>query len=541
MAAHSTTGRWHCDYRVDLAGDAVRITLRERRRDRERPDTVVGLEPGATEPGVEAADGQRRRTHRFVAAPDSVVITGGSADVTVDGSDVSLSGPDGGSAPAAEASIEHPAVTAPAPVDGVTVHRLRFAPDHAETSVTVEADDPIVAVDAHSRVPFRESATDDAVEWRGSGPLTAAVVTASGDPIDGVFEMDRETLAVEPGRPGAGSDAPAVVLGGAEYEDWFGRTVPVAGLDGITYVDGSRIGRGPGRPHRHGERCLVRDHDGEFDLDVRGAPERYVAVDDELATVLGCDLGTQVLVTRSDGDDAVYTVGERGDLSDVAVGMTTGGRDRLGAPRDGQFTVTVTPVVAAPHLARHEARRAGAVAERLADAGGDRLVACAPHGGVIEGNTDLQAHRLVDRLSAREATAWSVEGWDDDAAAFDRYHVRSSDVDPRSFPLLARIADRGFERAVSFHCHDNDGVVVGGRAPEPIREGVAAAVSEALAGTGIEVSLEGKYMGRRPENLVNWLTADGESGIQIEQSIPTVDRHWRAVADAVAEWFRDRR
>lgn len=190
----------------------------------------------------------------------------------------------------------------------------------------------------------------------------------------------------------------------------------------------------------------------------------------------------------------------------------------------------------------------GRLVEDLVDDGvQDRLVACAPHGGDVEPATGRQAARLSAR---RGATCWRCRGTADGGGAFDRWHVPSTAVDPADFPLLSRIADRGFDRAVAFHGHAGDGVLVGGGAPAAekrrVADAVAAAVGGPAGGPPVRVATEGPYAGTSDRNLVNWLTGDG-GGVQVEQAAAVRADSWRAVADAVARvvatgdesWARD--
>jgi len=305
----------------------------------------------------------------------------------------------------------------------------------------------------------------------------------------------------------------------------------------VTYLDRGVTQRSAAdREYAHGERCLIRPPERPEDHPDRSQPGRYVVVDRDLARLLGLDVDSQVKIRPDVGRSALFTVAATVEQPGVTVRLTDEARRRLGTEQE-VFDASITPLVADPTRSRDDARREGGVVERLTDRGDDALIACAPHGGSVEINTDMQAHRLAARLGDRRATAWSCEGWSTDGDAFDRFHVRSSDIDPGSFPLLSSVASRGFEHAVSFHCHDTDGILVGGRAPERVRHAVGSAVEAAVSDDSVEVRYEGQYMGRRPENFVNWLTADGDSGVQLEQSPSVVKYRWREVADAVASAF----
>lgn len=169
--------------------------------------------------------------------------------------------------------------------------------------------------------------------------------------------------------------------------------------------------------------------------------------------------------------------------------------------------------------------------------GGESVAAVAPHGGNVEPHTDAQARRFGDRGAA----VWACNGWWPGGRAFDRWHVTSADIHPASFPALDDLLGTGsgkrggFEAAVSFHGWRHDGVGVGGGASRAVRQEVTEAVERVLPPeVPVERIDEGDYVGDSPENIVNWLTADGESGVQIEQSTGVRWRHGSAVADAVA-------
>ena len=178
---------------------------------------------------------------------------------------------------------------------------------------------------------------------------------------------------------------------------------------------------------------------------------------------------------------------------------------------------------------------AGRFVERAAEGGS--AIAVAPHGGNVEPHTDAQARRF----GRRGAAVWACNGWWPGGRAFDRWHVTSADIHPASFPALDALLGDGsgkrgeFESAVSFHGWRADGVGVGGGASRAVRQRVTEAIRRVLPNeVGVERIDEGDYVGDDPENIVNWLTADGESGVQIEQSTRVRWRHGSAVADAVA-------
>ena len=230
-------------------------------------------------------------------------------------------------------------------------------------------------------------------------------------------------------------------------------------------------------------------------------------------------VGRQVRLRRDDLC-ALYTV--VGADEDVVVSPE--GRDRLGA----RGPVAVDPTVITPP----DEGVAGSLVESVS-AGGGHLVTCAPHGGGMEAWTDEQAERLADWVGG---TAWVCRGHWPGWEAFDRWHVTSNDVHPDSFPGLGRVAERAYERAVSFHAWRKEGIGVGGAAPRDLRTAVRDAIADAVDDSvRVELATDPRYRGDRPGNLVNWLTADGESGVQIEQGRAVREDHRDEVVEAVAD------
>ena len=209
---------------------------------------------------------------------------------------------------------------------------------------------------------------------------------------------------------------------------------------------------------------------------------------------------------------------------------------------DGEFEGILDTKVTDPDLRDEDARTAGELVERLDDDGAQtRLIAIAPHGGGIEPHTDEQAERVRDRLGSQLASAWRCKGWGANGGAFARWHITSTDIDPASFPLLATVASRRFARAVAFHGFDDEaGVLIGGTAPDQVKERVRAAIARVLP-TDLDVRVarpDERYAGDDPDNIVNRLSPCG--GIQIEQGSTPRDDHAIAIADAVADVLRPR-
>jgi len=274
--------------------------------------------------------------------------------------------------------------------------------------------------------------------------------------------------------------------------------------------------------------------------DLTGHREHCSAHPDRLAAI-GRAVGQQVRVRRDGGELGLYTVSElRPQDADTTVRMGLTARRRLGT--EAEFGATLDSQVPHPTMSAAEARDAGELIERLKDDGRRRtLIAVAPHGGDIERHTDQQAERVAARLAV---SSWRCKGWaPDPPGASLRWHVTSADLSEGGFPLLARVISRGFAYAVSFHGFDDEpGILIGGTAPGTLKEEIREAVEGATGGEfPARVAGEDEhYGGDDPNNVVNRLTAGGANGIQIEQSLPARQAHWRAVADAVADVYARR-
>lgn len=259
----------------------------------------------------------------------------------------------------------------------------------------------------------------------------------------------------------------------------------------------------------------------------------HCLVSADLLDTLSLDVGQQLRIAPNDGafPSALCTVvGEVPDGDDGSVRLSDAARERLDCA--GGDDIELLPY--APHQeyeTRTEADENDEFVELL-EPGEGGLIAIAPHGGYIEHRTDRQAMRLAESLSA---TGWACAGYNGGGGAYERWHVTSTEIDRRSFPLLDRIANRGYRHAVSFHGFGRDDVLVGGRAPPSLKRACREAI-DAVVDCPVTIATDGPYAGRSPENLVNWIARDG---LQIEQSAAVRDDRWRAVADAVADVYRD--
>lgn len=267
----------------------------------------------------------------------------------------------------------------------------------------------------------------------------------------------------------------------------------------------------------------------------------HCSADPEKLATIGRAEGQQVRVKRSKTQYALYTVSQvRQESPDNIVRMGAAGRSRLGTT--STFSGTVDSQVPHPTYTDAQAEAKSEFVERMDGESATGLVALAPHGGMIENYTDEQAERLYSQLLAqsKSVASWRCKGWKEGGGAYDRWHITSTELNRASFPLLDQIGDNHFTFAVAFHGMGDPDVVVGGGAPEALKQEVKAAIEGALSGSGIDVRIadDGDPLGgTSPENLCNWLTANGTGGIQIEQCYAARSGYWQQIADALATLF----
>ena len=269
--------------------------------------------------------------------------------------------------------------------------------------------------------------------------------------------------------------------------------------------------------------------------------QEHLSIDAALHPSLS--LGDQCRIILSDDDFALYTVGEvRNEVLNKRVRMGPEARERLGINSIAASAVLDTRVVAA-NLSDEEAKAQGEFVERLVDDGvSDGFVVIAPHGGSIEPGTDQQAELVQAMLAAKGASSWICKGYKPGGGAYTRWHITSTDLSPNSFPGLDQIADRGFTYAVTFHGQKANFVLVGGGAPKELRELIRDAIADAIEGSGIDVEVAepgDSNAGFSAENIVNWMTADGLGGVQIEQCMEARKEYGLDIAAAVAGVFED--
>jgi phage replication-related protein YjqB (UPF0714/DUF867 family) len=268
-------------------------------------------------------------------------------------------------------------------------------------------------------------------------------------------------------------------------------------------------------------------------------------MDPELAADCGIVVGDQIRLKRNTNNYALYTVSafsQEGPANDdIRMGLV--GRQKLGTSEPMTNIALYTGGgILRSDLTDGQAKSQSEFVERLVDYGPMHkgLVACAPHGGAIELLTDKQAEYVSTVLAAKKVSSWCCKGWKQDGGAFDRWHITASDISPNSFPLLKTIEKRGFTHAVSFHGWSAGGILIGGLGPMKIKQDLQNAIITAINDASISVTIadaDDAFNGDDPANLVNWLTAGGTGGIQLEQSLTARSDYWQQIAGAVASVF----
>ncbi|WP_324666038.1 poly-gamma-glutamate hydrolase family protein [Haloarcula sediminis] len=256
-----------------------------------------------------------------------------------------------------------------------------------------------------------------------------------------------------------------------------------------------------------------------------------IAISAKVAAELKLVTGQQVTVTnqaptprrRADGPYlGAFRVAEITDAHENTVVLETEGRKLLSD--ETTFPATVRNQVPDNTLSVSEARRLNEFTETLQIAGYDsEVLVIAVHGGDVEANTDESASWFHKECLAHGVAAdvYTARGFG--KRNFQRWHVGSSSLHLRSFPKLREVAGRQYELVIAFHLHDvrGDGspkILVGGRTDATLREQTAARLDDALPNKYAYITDRSQHsmMGGSHTNVVNWLSRDGESGLQIE-------------------------
>lgn len=174
----------------------------------------------------------------------------------------------------------------------------------------------------------------------------------------------------------------------------------------------------------------------------------------------------------------------------------------------------------------------------------DYLCVIAPHGGDIEAGTDTAAVETYKKMPEGTCSLWMFQAYDSaptgENAAFEEYHVSSTDITSELFPKLSVVENAGFDYCLAYHLDGSaDRFEVGGLASSEVREEVGEILAESTSGNWNYTTDydDDEFMAEERENIVNRLTRSGEDGIQIEMPGSAAKKYRKRIAENLAEYF----
>ena len=262
------------------------------------------------------------------------------------------------------------------------------------------------------------------------------------------------------------------------------------------------------------------------------------SVKKSLIKKLGIQNGQQIFVYNPESRlSAAFTVFYSHQNREADVLLSENGLEPLA--EKNSFTGKLSTTVPRPSLTYQEAWKTNqAVETTWHKEGQDFLAAIAPHGGDMEACTDQIAVELYKNMSPKTASVWTVHSFGDDV--FDLFHIKSNRLHPDSYPGLRQLTGIGFEHAISFHVKkDAEKIEVGGLAGDSFREQVASVVRDAVKQSWDTVTdyEDGEYMAESEDNVVNRLTVDSRSGVQIELPVYAARNYRKRIARHLAEFY----
>lgn len=264
----------------------------------------------------------------------------------------------------------------------------------------------------------------------------------------------------------------------------------------------------------------------------------HCSVHPEILANIGSEQFQQIRILGLNKEPVLYSV--KSLEGEKLIKMSKEALSRIQANPNVNNKVLVSGKVTAS-LNEAEAQKKGEFIERLTDDGTSKhLVVIAPHGGLIEQSTDLQAEYVSSQLAGKGTVCWVCKGWSLDGTrkrAFEQWHITSNDIHIESFPKLKTIIGRGFDNAISFHGFNktrqgiDEDVLIGGSICQDVKDTIMNSIQDKVPSLKVKVVSKGeKYSGTAPSNIVNRL-AKGR-GLQLEQSNEArID--WQQIADAV--------
>lgn len=266
--------------------------------------------------------------------------------------------------------------------------------------------------------------------------------------------------------------------------------------------------------------------------------EEHCSVHPEILADIGSELFQQIRILGLNKEPVLYSV--KSLEGEKLIKMSESALSRIQTNLSTSNKVLVSGEVTAS-LNEAEAQKKGEFIECLTDDGRSKhLVVIAPHGGLIERSTDLQAEYLSAQLVGKGTVCWVCKGWSLDGTrkrAFEQWHITSTDIHVESFPKLNTIIGRSFENAISFHGFSkkrqriDEDVLIGGCIDRDFKNTIMNSIQDKVPSLKVKVVPKGeRYSGTDPSNIVNRLAQ--ERGLQLEQS-NKARRYWQKIVDAV--------
>lgn len=275
-----------------------------------------------------------------------------------------------------------------------------------------------------------------------------------------------------------------------------------------------------------------------------------ITISQSVASALEITEGQQVVLSNPNASPqrvgtgryiAAYRVVDITDSGDAGVELGTEGRQYISD--EASFEAELRNQVPDNTLTVAEACRRNEFTETLhIDDYSSDIAILAYHGGEIEANTDESADWCYKKCKQYGVAAdvYTARGYG--KQNFSRWHIGSSSMHLRSFPKLREVVSRQYDLAVSFHLHDTPDddespkVLVGGLVDRSLRDRTAGRLDDALPSKYEYITDHDQHsmMGVSHENVVNWVTRDGESGLQLEVTPRISQIHRKTVGREVA-------